>query len=160
MKYASPTLQLDSRRRSWDRSPGLSGLFAAAFVAALLALALCLSATAQEKKKSAKPPEIVVVDVKAHRDNGRIALDGRIRNDTDKPVEKLIVYFDFMAAGGGVVTHPNTRLDNEELGPGEEAEFATEMPDPVRAVQFRVSDAVDARKREYRIGNPGPFPVE
>lgn len=122
--------------------------------------ALSLGMPAQDRKKPEKPPDIVVVETTARRDNGRVALDGKVRNAGERPIERLVLYFDFTAPGGGVVTRPKTQLETEVLQPGEEAEYHTEMVDPVRAVEFRVSLAQDSKKRDLRIANPGPFPVE
>ena len=127
----------------------------------LLALAvLALCAPAAEKKKSAKPPDVQVVETKAVRDDGKIALDGRIRNIGEKTIEGLVLFFDFRATGQSVVTRQKTAIEETSLEPGQEAEYRVELRDPVRAVEFVVSGAQDNKKRDLDVGNSGPFPIE
>jgi len=124
----------------------------------LLGLSLSLSA-AEKKRKSPKPPDISILQTAAHRSEGKIALDGRIRNSGEKTIEGLVLLFDFMAPGRSVITTQKSRIDEEVLAPGEEAVFHVELNDPVRAVEYQLA-AVDRADRELRVANAGPFVID
>lgn len=119
---------------------------------------LCLTA-AEKKRKPAKPPEIEVIEATARRAEGKIALDGRVRNTSAKPLRGLILLFDFMAPGRAVITTKKGPVEDESLEPGQESVFRMELTDPVRAVEFQIA-AVEENERDLRIANPGPFAIE
>lgn len=112
-----------------------------------------------EKKKKKNPWAIEVVEVSAHRGSGSVTVDGKVRNVGDRPIEKLVVLFDFIGPSGGVVTTQRLEIDEPLLDPGEEAVFRGEVTDPVRAVRYRVN-ATDKLQRDFNVTNPGPFVVE
>ena len=123
----------------------------------LLVLASLLSP--QDKKRKPKPAEVQVLSASAHRMQGTIVLDGKVKNAGERPVEKLILLFDFMAAGRQVITTQKGPAESERLDPGQETEFRLEMNDAVRAVEFRIQ-AEDGDGRELTVRKNGPFPIE
>lgn len=122
-----------------------------------LIFALAGGSTAADKKP--KPPDIEIVEASAHRDERKVALQGRIRNTGEKPIKKLTLLFNFMAPGKQVVTTQKGQIDEELLGRGEEATFHMELNAPPRSVEFSI-DAEDGNTRSLTVGKPGPFPIE
>ncbi len=121
-----------------------------------LLVAACL--TAADKKK--KQPEIRVVETSARRGQQLIALDARVRNTGEKPIEALILLFDFQAAGGGlVISTQKTGIDEPVLEPGAEAVVHVQLRDHVRAVRYKLQ-AVDEAGHDIKVINPGPFLIE
>jgi len=123
-----------------------------------LGLAVCLLAN-PKKRKEPKPPDLDVVETSARRGQGVVALDGRVRNTSAKPIGGLILIFDFIAPGKLVITTQKAQVDEEVLEPGKESVFRVQLTDPVRAVQYQLS-AVDQDGRDLRVANAGPFVIE
>jgi hypothetical protein len=120
---------------------------------------VAVSLSGADKKKKNKPPDITIVETSARRTEGRVALDGRIRNSGEKPIQGLVLLFDFLAPGSLVITTQKAPIDEEMLEPGKESVFRVELNDPVRAVQYQLN-AVDRVGRELKVANPGPFVIE
>ncbi len=118
-------------------------------------MAVCLLA-ADKKKKSV---DVEIVESIAHRTNGQITIDGKVRNAGDKPIKGLILLFDFLAPGKAVVTTQRGGIDEEVLAPGKEATFRVALQDPVRAVEYRYN-ATDEAGRDLRVGNGQLRPIE
>ena len=112
-----------------------------------IAILLCFG---QEKRKSGKPPDIEVVESAAHRSEGSVSLEGRVRNGSAKTVNGLILLFDFIDTGGQVIATKQSPVDEEALEPGADSTFHFETADPVRAVQFRVR-ATDTAGHDLRV---------
>lgn len=123
----------------------------------LLVLASLLSP--QEKKRKPRPAEVEVLAASAHRTEGMIAVDGRVKNSGERAVDGVVLLFDFMAPGRQVITTQRGQLEAERLDPGQEAEFRVEMTDAVRAVAFRIN-AEDGGGRELTVRKGGPFVIE
>lgn len=123
----------------------------------LLALASLLSP--QNPKRKPKPAEVQVVTASAHRAEGMIAVDGKVKNAGERPVEKLILLFHFIAPNRQVITTQRGGTEPERLDPGQEAEFSLQMADAVRAVSFRI-DAEDGEGRELTVRKGGPFVID
>ena len=115
----------------------------------VLLAALCLPAA--DKKPKGKLPDIVVLDFKVHRQDGRVTLDGKVKNGGEKTLRGVILIFDFFAPSKVPVTTQKTNLDEENLEPGREASFRAEMVDPVRAVEVLLSAAEDGGGRDLRL---------
>ncbi len=129
---------------------------------ALAALALCFGA-AQERRKPRKkndksPPE-VALELKIQRDGDKIVLDGKVRNIAIKPLEGVVLFFEFLEPGGKMISRMNTEASEHKLDPGDEGEFQTQTPDQVRAVSVRL-DAEDKKGRYLRLDKAGPFTIE
>jgi hypothetical protein len=120
---------------------------------------LCLAF--QKKGKAPKPaPAVVeVLQLTSARGEGKVQIDGKVKNVGERPIEKLNLFFDFLGAGNAPITTSRTEVDPEVLNPGEETEFHLEMTDPVRAVRFTIR-AEDSESREFKIVKPGPYPIE
>jgi hypothetical protein len=126
------------------------------FLLAAVILALCATAAGQRKKK---PADIEVVETRAHRVEGKITLDGRVRFTGERPAHGLVVVFDFLSPEHEVVTSQKTQLADDVVRAGQEASYQTVLVDPVRAISYQVR-ALDNGERELRVGNPGPYPIE
>ncbi len=124
-------------------------------LAALVLFSLCASGA--DKKK--KPPEVQVIETYAQRTEGTIALDGRVRNASEKPIVKLIIIFDILAPGNKVISTQKYTVDEEVLEPGKDALFRVKMQDHVRAVSYQFA-AADEAGHDFRVGNAGPFVIE
>jgi hypothetical protein len=122
----------------------------------LVILSLCVSAAGQSKKK---PSDIEVLETKAWRVEGKIALDGRVRFTGGRPVRGLVVVFDFQSPEHEVVTSQKTQVAEDIVRKGQEFSYQTVLVDPVRAVSYRVR-AFDSAGQDLRVANAGPFPIE
>jgi hypothetical protein len=123
----------------------------------ILVLALALSLIGAEKKH--KPPDVEILQASARRGETNVALDGRVRNTSLKPIKELTLVFDFLDRDSLVLTSEKGQIDEEELEPGKEAAFHMEVTDPPRSIQFRIA-AHDGSSRELRVDKAGPFPIE
>jgi hypothetical protein len=124
----------------------------------LFALAILLCAD-DKKRKSAKGPEVALLEATCQRSGGRVLLDGRIRNTSGRPLQRIVLTFRFMAPGRQVIASKNGPLDEQLLEPGDEAEFHMQVPSPARAVSFDVN-VEDGSGRELRLDRNGPFPID
>jgi hypothetical protein len=113
----------------------------------------------QARTRAPKPPDLEVVEASAHRSEGKISLDGRVRNSGLKPLERLVLIFDLLNASRGVVTTQKAPAEEGLLEPGQESVFRVELNDPVRAVEFRLG-ATDRNGIDLRVANAGPFIIE
>jgi hypothetical protein len=125
----------------------------------LLTLASFSTAAERKRKDPPKPPEIQILEIAALRGEGRVSLDGRVRNSGERPAAGVILIFDFMAPGRQVITTKRGSLETEKLEPGEEAEFHVYVAEPARAVEIRVQ-AEDGSGRELKVARAGPHPIE
>jgi len=130
-------------------------------VPVLLVALATLSAAADKKRNRAppKPTEIEVVEITARRGDGRVSLDGRVKNTGERAAVGMVLLFDFMAPGRQVITTKRGDLEIETLEPGEEAEFHVYAPEPPRAVEIRVQ-VRDGSERDLKVIKPGPYPIE
>lgn len=117
------------------------------------------SLRAAEKKKKPKPAAVEVLEARAQRGERRLALDGRVRNSGERPIEGLVLIFDFFADGRTPLVTQKAPIDEETLGQGQEAVFRMELNAPPRAVEFRIQ-AEDKDRRELNIVKAGPYSIE
>ena len=122
---------------------------------AAVVFSLCVAGAYQK----AKTGDIDIVEVTAHRDDDMIAIDGRVRNTSDKTIHGLVLSFDFTASDGSVMTTQTAPVDDENLAAGAEAPFHVQLNNPPRAVKFKVS-AVTASKRGLHVTRGGPFAID
>ena len=106
-----------------------------------------------------KPPDIEILESKARREEGRVTLDGRVRNTGSKAIRGLVVIFHFTAPDKAVITNQKTEIEEPVLEPGQEGTFRAVLVDPVRAVYYRI-DAEDRSGKELRVAKPGPYTIE
>jgi hypothetical protein len=128
------------------------------FVLIALVLASVLLCGASQKKQK-RVLEISVVETVGRRVEGTIALDGRVRNTGNTPIEGLVILFDFMAPGGAVISTQKFPTEDEVLEVGQESVFRGQLSDEVRAVRYRIS-AIDRGERDVKVGKAGPYVIE
>lgn len=110
-------------------------------------------------RKTPKPPDVEVAASSARRNEGRIGLDGRVRNSGEKPIASLTLVFDFLDSDGVLLTSQKSAIEEEVLEPGKEAGFHFELDAPPRAIKYRVN-AFDGTGRELRVVKGGPFTID
>jgi hypothetical protein len=125
-------------------------------LAVLLAIGTLLAFSPQ---KSKKPADVEMVEIKVARDAGKISVDGKVKVTGEKALRGLVIVFDFRSPEKEVVTSQKAVLNEETVDPGHEGVFHNEMIDAPRAVTLTLR-AFDAREKELRIGNAGPFIIE
>jgi hypothetical protein len=125
----------------------------------VLAAACALLAADKKRPKDNKPPDVEVVSLKIQREERIIALEGVVRNNSPKPMKGLVLYFEFLEFNGRMISRMKTEVSEETLDPGQEAEFLTQTPDQVRAVDIRL-EAEDRDGRYLLINKPGPHRIE
>jgi hypothetical protein len=113
----------------------------------------------RKKGKPEKPPEIRVIDLEIRREAGLVAIEGKVRNGSDKPFKGLVLFFEFLEPGGKTISRMNSRITESMVEPGDDGEFQTQTPDQVRAVHVRL-DAEDRDGRYLTIDKPGPYTIE
>lgn len=122
---------------------------------AAVLFSLCVAGAYQKTKTG----DIDVVEVTAHRDNDMIAIDGRVRNTSDKTIHGLVLSFDFTASDGSVMTTQTAPVDEDTLAAGDEAPFHLQLNNPPRAIKFKIS-ALNESKRWLRVSRGGPFAID
>ncbi len=125
-------------------------------ILALAVLLVCFNGAGQRKQK---PPEVVVLEARAHRSEGKILVDFRVRVTAGKPLRGLVVVFDLMSPENGVVSSEKAVLDEATVEPGQERSSQSVTSDQGRAVRYKIR-AFDLGERELRVTNAGPFPIE
>ncbi len=124
----------------------------------LAGLVLALLLPAQDKKP--KTPELEVTQVSIHRINDTvIAVDGSVRNTSNKTYNKLQIVFEFFAPGMKSITIQRGSPEPDILEAGDLVEFHLQLRAPARAVHVTLG-AEDGNGRELRVGKSGPYPVE
>lgn len=112
-----------------------------------------------QSKKTPKPPDLEIVEVKATRQGDQIHVDGRVKNSGVKPLEKVVVVVDFFAPNRKPMVSKRGPVEAEVLEPGEEADFQLAMNDPGQLVSIELQ-AVDRRERDLRLSRTGPFSID
>lgn len=121
---------------------------------------LSLTALGQKKGKEPKPPEVELIEATAHRQNGTVMVDAKVRNCGEKPIKSLVLLIDFVASDHKqVITTKRGNIQEEVLDPGDEAEFHAQIEDPSRATEFQINFE-DGGGRYLRAVKTGPFPIE
>ena len=125
-----------------------------------LFLALSVTALGQKKGKEGKPPEVELLEATAHRQEGIISIDARVKNCGEKPIKTLQIIIDFIAPDHKqVITTKRGSIEAEVLDPGEEAGFHAQIEDPSRATEFQISFE-DGGAKYLRAAKTGPFPID
>src|SRR3954453_11930237 len=126
----------------------------------LVLLVFAILVFGQKKGKEGKPPELELLEATAHRQDGMVTVDARVKNVGEKPIKSLQIVVDFVGPDRKqVITTKRGRVQEAVLDPGEEAEFHAQLEDPSRAVDFQISFE-DTNGRYLRGENTGPFPIE
>jgi len=129
----------------------------------VLLLSLLPAAPAQKERKQKddgpKPPDIIVLEFKAHREPGLVIFQGAVRNNSAKSIRGIVLIFEFLEGDGKMITRKTTVVTESAVAPGQESGFEVQTVDPVRAVQVRV-DAEDKDGRYLRLDTQGPYDIE
>ena len=105
-------------------------------------------------------PEVVVLEATCLRSgDGDVAVDGRLKIQGTKTITKLNLLIDFLGSDKQLLQTKRGLVEENDLKPGDEADFHMRIADPVRAVLYTLR-AEDSDGRDYRVENPGPFPIE
>lgn len=123
-----------------------------------LLLALTAALLGQNKKPP-KPPDLEILEIAASRRGDNIHVDGKIKNTSAKPLEKVMIIVDFFAPNRKPMVSKRGPVEAEVLEPGEETEFQLAMSDPGQLVQIELQ-AVDRRERDLRLSRTGPFSID
>ncbi|MGP8247363.1 MAG: hypothetical protein ACLQVN_22980 [Bryobacteraceae bacterium] len=126
---------------------------------ARLAWLMVWIAVAVPGQKKPVTPDIQVLELKTKHTQRQLALDGRLRVGSARPIRGLLIAFDFLSNDGVVLATEKTRVDEDVLAPGAESSFHADADNPPGAVRVRVS-ATDFRRRDLSVGNAGPFAIE
>jgi hypothetical protein len=125
------------------------------YVCLVLAI-LAVSASAQKPRKA---PDVQVLEVKSHRNENTLTLDGKVKITGVKPLKALILEFAFLSASGDVLTTQKTEVSDEPLQKDDEQAFHVETNNPPGSIQFKMN-AYDKGDRALSVGNGGPFTIE
>ena len=111
-----------------------------------LAIAVCLAfgqnkpGDSKRKSDPNKLPEIAV-ELRVEREEGRIKVDGKVKNIGIKPLDGVVLFFEFLESGVRMISRMTTVAAEHAMDPGEEAEFLTQTSDQVLAVQVQIGRA-------------------
>ena len=128
------------------------------------AVAVCLmlaslSFPQDKKRKPPKPPDVLILQIAARRDNGIISIDGRLRNPSEKPIQGMILLIDFFSSDKVLLTTKKGPVESELVESNGESDFRLEVSDQGRAITIRVN-AEDANGRDLRVEKGGPYVIE
>jgi hypothetical protein len=124
--------------------------------AILLLIALWPGLAQQKRKQSANKVE--VVEAKMQRSEGKITLDGLVRNVGTRPLSKLVLIFELLDADRKTISRRSGPIDEKLLPPGEEATFEFFIPDHARAVEIMVHG--EQSGLEIDVVQPGPYSID
>ena len=116
----------------------------------------------QDKKKKAKtpkPPDLTILNVVCRRSDGEIVLDGQVKNTGERPLQNVDLLIDFRAVGKQVLTTKRGPVESETIEPQGEADFHLRINDYARAIEI-FFNAEEKDRRDLRVDNTGPFPIE
>lgn len=127
----------------------------------IVCLLAALPAVAQKNKNKNKKgaAEVQIISLKIQRDGGTVALEGKVKNVSSKPLRGLVFFFEFLQFDGRMISRMTTAVSEDVMNPGEEGEFTTQTPDQVRAVHVRL-DAEDSQGRYLKLDKPGPHVID
>ena len=86
----------------------------------------------QKKGKGPKVPEVVVIQARCARSDGDVVVDGRLKIQGTRTITKLNLLIDFLGADKQLLQTKRGMVEENELKPGDEAEFHMRIADPVR----------------------------
>ena len=133
------------------------------FAAILLAVGAWLPAQKERRAAAAKdknkPPDLEIVELKIHRDEKIITVDGRVRNISAKPMKGVVLFFEFLESDNKMISRMIAEVTKDTIAPGGDEPFETQTKDQSRAVSVRV-DAEDIDGRYFKLDKTGPFEIE
>jgi hypothetical protein len=104
-------------------------------------------------------PELQVLEMDVHREEGLIQLAAKVKNVTEKPLDGLNIIFQFQDGEGKTITTQRAVADEPKLAPDAVSNLEGQMKDAPEAVAMRVL-AETKSGRQLRVGNNGPFPIQ
>jgi hypothetical protein len=122
----------------------------------LLSLAVTALVPGQQRKPG---PEIELLDVTAKLEEGRIHVDGHVKNTGDRSVRKLNIIYEMLDSDRRVLTRQQGPVEAPELAPEQECDFHAQMAKHARSVYMQLSFE-DGSGRDVRSKNGKPFPIE
>jgi hypothetical protein len=112
-----------------------------------------------QKKPQLKPPELTLSETSIKREEGKILLDGKLRNVGERPAKGVTIFFDFLDPDRKVLATKKAELEPDSLEPQEDAEFHAQMEEPARVTHVRLRFE-DKDGRDVRAANTGPYAIE
>ena len=79
---------------------------------------------------AAKPPDVQVLDVKCHRTEDKVVLDGKVKITAEKPLKGLVLEFAFLSDSGEVLTTEKTEVSDEAMHKNDESPFNSKPFNP------------------------------
>lgn len=122
-------------------------------------LLAALPAAAASKKSKDKGPQVRVVEATVELEDGNIAVDARIRNVSERPIRRLVVFYEVLDADNKVLTRQHGPVEDEVLETGEETEVFVQMAHHARAISLRF-EFQDGAGHDLRAENIGPFEIQ
>jgi hypothetical protein len=108
----------------------------------------------QEKRKA----EIEIVEAAVNRSEGKIMVDGVVRNTGNIPLESMNLVFGFVSSGRKVMTERKYPIDEAYFEPGDETSFHIYIQDVPRAVHVLIA-ASDAKLNDIKVKKEGPYGI-
>ncbi len=127
-------------------------------LAALLLVATLLYPQAKKSKKP-KAPDAIIEQITVRRDGELIAIDGKLKNRSEKPIKGMVLLIQFLGPNKDSLTIQRGPVDSDVVAAGDEAEFRLQIKAPTRSVSVHL-EAQDKDEKDLRIDNNGPFPIE
>jgi hypothetical protein len=124
----------------------------------ILVLAVPLLALGQPKRKERDTSRVEVIQLRCARDEGKITLDGEVRNTGTRRLTKLILIFSLLDADRKTISRRRGSIDEALLDPGETSAFHFYIPDHARAVEISIE--AEHRGLEMDVVKPGPYPID
>ena len=120
---------------------------------------LFLFAAASLPAQKQKGPEVELLEASAKVDDGRVIVDCRVKNVSDKPIRKLTLILEVLDTANRVLTKQQGSIEPPVLEPGDDSLFQAQLAYHARTHAWRVTFE-DAGGRELRAEQTGPFPIE
>ena len=127
------------------------------FLALLLVAAFSLLGQPQAKQ----PPQnrVEITELSSNRSQGKINVDGRVKNTGLRPLAKLVIQVDLLDTDRKVISTRHGPVEEEMLQPDQECEFHFYVPDQPRAALVRLG--AESAKYDYvELVKRGPYPIE
>jgi hypothetical protein len=118
-----------------------------------------LAALAAVPQRKPRKADIEVLRLHTLRQEGRITYEGAVKVTAEKPVQGLLLQFEFFESRGVLLSQQKIQIEDATLAPGAERDFHVQGNDVPRAVRFRVL-AYDAGGRDLTLSGEGPYPLD
>ena len=126
--------------------------------AAILVLSSPFTSLGQPKRKERDATKVEVIQLRCARDEGKITLDGEVRNTGTRRLTKLILLFSLLDADRKTISRRRGSIDEALLEPGDTSGLHFYIPDHARAVEIFIE--AEHRGLEMDVVKPGPYPID